>query len=173
MLLVLMACGGAKVGEQCSETKTCEFGSVCIDSVCVSQSCSTSDQCGIEKYCNEDRLCASGCAADTDCMFGDSCDLNSRTCVAATCTDSRLDCSFGEFCAPSGECYEAGGYFCMDCEDDGDCGGNGNICYGGYCSPTCEDDTDCPNGFECYPWEDSAGNVVSHQCYTDCGLYGY
>lgn len=87
------------------------------------------------------------------------------------CTDSRLDCGYKEFCSPAGECYEAGGRYCQDCEDDADCG-PGNYCLGGYCGVACEDDTDCPGGFDCYPITDSlTGNIVGHQCWTACWLF--
>ncbi len=171
ILPVLVIACAPRTKSECSEKTPCDFGAVCVENLCVVQSCSTSDQCGIEQYCSADRTCAEGCELDTDCKFGDTCDPNSHACAPQTCTDGRLDCGFGEFCSPSGECYEAGGYFCQECNDVGDCGGNGNLCYGGFCAPTCVDATDCPNGFQCYPFTDN-GVVVSHQCYTDCSLYG-
>jgi len=91
--------------------------------------------------------------------------------VSAECSDTRLDCGFGEFCSPAGECYEAAGFYCHSCNDNGDCGGNGNTCLSGTCGVTCNTDADCPGGFDCYPVSDYAGNVVTHQCWTDCSRW--
>lgn len=165
LLLVLLSCTVAKT--ECSEEKACSFGSVCVSGVCQAQTCATSDQCGIEQYCSDHR-CTDGCQLDADCRFGDVCD-EKATCTPALCSDTRLDCSLGEFCSPAGECYTAGGYYCKSCQDDGDCGGNGNLCLnGGTCGVTCSSDADCPGGFDCYPIYDFNGNIQSHQCWTDC-----
>jgi hypothetical protein len=169
LLLFLLGCTGAD--PECSEDIPCDFGSVCVDGTCEAQSCATSEQCGIEQYC-DNSTCVDGCEADSDCRFGDTCDQTAHTCGTAGCTDTRLDCGFGEFCSPAGECYDAGGYFCAPCEENGDCGGNGNMCLnGGYCGVTCEGDSDCPGGFDCVPVSDFNGNVVSNQCFTYCWLY--
>lgn len=165
----LLGCPQEKT--ECSEEVACGFGSVCIEGVCEAQSCATSDQCGIEQYCS-DSTCVEGCQLDSDCMFGDLCDTDLGTCAPGACTDTKLDCGFGEFCSPAGECYEAGGYFCEPCGDDGDCGGGGNMCLnGGYCGVTCESDNDCPGGFDCLPVQDYNGNIVANQCFTYCWLY--
>ena len=169
LLLFLTAC--TKTVAECSETVSCEFGSTCVEGKCESQSCATSDQCGIEQYCS-DHECVAGCAEDNDCMFGDLCDVDAKTCVVSECTDTQLDCQFGEFCSGDGSCYEAGGYYCKPCQGDGDCGGGGNICLNGTCGVTCDDANDCPRGFQCYPVTDGSGNVVTNQCWTDCSLYG-
>ena len=158
------SCQKSTVAE-CSEKDPCAFGEECVEGQCVAKSCATSDQCAIEEYCSDENKCVSGCKEDTDCMFGDLCNTESNTCELAECTDTHLDCGFGEFCALNGDCYEAGGYFCADCEDAGDCGGNGNTCFAGYCGVVCETDRDCPGGFSCImPYE----NV--HVCYAPCYL---
>ncbi len=166
---LLAACSGVEA--ECSEDVSCEFGSVCVEGVCEAQGCATSSQCGIEQFCL-DNACVDGCEADTDCRFGDGCDAQLHECVETACADTRLDCGFGEFCSPSGECYDAGGYYCAECQVDGDCGGGGNYCVGGYCGVTCEGDSDCPGGFDCLPFSDFNGNVIAYQCYTYCWLYG-
>lgn len=168
---LFLACSVSTKAECSEETACTGFGEECIEGTCVAASCATSDQCGIEQFCNKESICEAGCAADSDCMFGDLCDLQLATCVEAECTDTKLDCGFGEFCSLAGDCYEAAGYYCQDCEDDGDCGGNGNICYGGYCGVTCEFDRDCPNGFDCLPFSDLSGNILFHQCWTACWLF--
>ncbi len=168
--LGLVGCGGANY--ECSETVACALGSECINGTCVSQSCATSDQCGIEEYCDNSGTCVGGCQEDADCMYGDYCDQEASECNPAECTDSRLDCSFNEFCSPSGECYDAGGYYCHDCDVDEDCGGNGNMCLsGGYCGVTCTYDSDCPDGYDCAGVQDISGNIIAYQCYTSCWLY--
>ena len=174
MILLLvghLSCSTSTKAE-CSEEVVCPgFGEECIEGQCVAKSCATSEQCGIEQYCNEQSVCAAGCKEDTDCMFGDLCDTTVNTCIEAECSDTRLHCGFGEFCSLAGDCYDAAGYYCQDCEDDGDCGGNGNICYGGYCGVTCETNKDCPNGYGCLAFQDLSGNILFHQCWTACYLF--
>ncbi|GDX82168.1 hypothetical protein LBMAG42_39790 [Deltaproteobacteria bacterium] len=164
-LFLVLACQTSTVAE-CAEDDPCEFGQECISGRCVAKTCATSDQCGIEEYCSADNTCTVGCQADTDCMYGDQCNVETNTCELAQCTDTHLDCGFNEFCSIQGDCYEAGGYFCRDCEDEGDCGGNGNKCFNGYCGVVCQTDSDCPGGFACIqPYEDT------FVCYATCYLY--
>ncbi len=170
LLLGLLACGGAERAT-CSADTLCPFGSVCVEGVCELQACATSDQCAIEQYCLSGQ-CIDGCAEDTDCVFGSTCDAATATCVEAACADTHVDCAFGEFCASDGECVEAGGAYCRACEDDGDCGGGGNLCIGGYCGVTCAADHECPAGYDCAPIGDLSGNIVSYQCLAACWLDG-
>lgn len=156
---------------ECSEQTACPFGSICVSGTCQEQVCATSDQCAIEQYCTADHRCSTGCQADTDCKYGFRCDTETSTCTEKECTNSRTDCEFGQFCNVSGECYDASGYYCRSCTDDAECGGGGNVCYGDYCAVSCETDKDCPNGYDCLPFTDINGNVVSYQCYTYCWLY--
>jgi hypothetical protein len=125
----------------------------------------------MENLC-ENGTCTSGCGEDADCYPGDSCG-EAGACEPKDCTDTRLDCGFKQFCNEfSGECYDAGGYYCKPCNDELDCGGNGNYCTSsGYCGVTCETDTDCPSGFQCYAFVDGAGDVQFYQCYTACWVY--
>ena len=170
LLVFLMLVGCPSRDVECSEEKPCPFGETCREDVCVSQSCATSVQCGIEQYC-KDSECVGGCEVDEDCMFGDLCDTEAKACTPAECTNTSLDCDFGEFCSPDGSCYDAGGFYCKPCRDDGDCGGGENMCLSGDCGVWCNDDHDCPAGFDCYPVYDFNGNVVSNQCYTDCASF--
>ena len=156
--------------DECNAETPCPFGEECIEGQCVAQTCATSSQCAIEQFCGDDNLCAAGCKEHTDCRFGDLCDEATATCVQAECTDSKLDCGFGEFCSMTGDCYDAGGYFCQDCEDDPDCGGNGNRCLWGYCGVQCDSDRDCPGGYDCLALSDGTGNIIDHQCYATCYL---
>lgn len=171
IVLFLWACGVTTKAE-CDEETPCAFGEECIEGQCMAQTCATSNQCAIEQFCNDDHTCEAGCKEDTDCKFGDLCDSESKTCVQSECTDTHLDCGFGEFCSPAGECYDAGGYYCQDCEEAGDCGGNGNECIWGYCSTSCDDggDRDCPAGFDCIPSTDGTGNITGHWCVASCWL---
>ena len=178
MILALLLLGCDKTTAECSETIACGFGETCVEGQCRGQSCATSAQCGMEQYCGDDGECKNGCESDGDCYPGDICSALDQTCIAESCSDTREDCAFGEFCELySGECYDAGGYYCKVCEDDNDCGGNGNLClgFGGsaydYCGVTCSSESDCPNGYTCAGISDASGNIVTYQCITYCWLY--
>ena len=173
VIALFLALTGCRSEEpECSEALSCGFGEICVEGSCEVVGCATSAQCPMEHYC-QDGVCNTGCLGDEDCYPSDECDTNTGECVDKACTDSHLDCGFKEFCNEfSGDCYDAGGYYCKKCNDDGDCGGNGNLCTGwGYCGVTCESDDDCPSGLSCYPFQDMNGNVMGYQCLTYCWLY--
>jgi hypothetical protein len=164
-------CGNSEPPE-CSAEVACEFGEVCLSGSCEVVGCANSSQCPMEHSC-ESGTCTPGCTDDDDCYPGDACDATTGECSSEGCTDSHLDCGFNEFCNEfSGDCYDAGGYYCKKCNDDTDCGGNGNLCTGwGYCGVTCETDSDCPSGLSCFPFVDINGNIMAYQCLTYCWLY--
>jgi len=176
LLLTLFACNN---DAECSDDDTCGFGETCIEGSCQAKSCASSSQCDMQTYCS-DGSCVAGCSADEDCYPGYSCDVENSQCTASACRSSTLDCDFNEFCnTATGECYEASGYYCMDCAEDNDCsGGNDdseNIClnwgiYGNFCGVACENDGDCPSGYGCYDIS-SEGQVFTKQCVTYCWLY--
>ncbi len=175
VLLVGLAAGCKEDQAQCSEASPCEgFGETCVRGECVSRSCANSSQCPMEQFC-EDGSCAEGCAEDSDCYADSFC--AEGKCAASGCRETSLDCDFKEFCdVATGDCYEAAGYYCRECQDDADCGGNGNTClgfgmYGNYCGVTCETSLDCPATFDCVPISDSSGNIISQQCLTYCWIY--
>lgn len=173
MGLVLSLVGtGCQDPPECDKSTPCEFGEVCKQGVCEPIGCATSAQCTMESFC-ADGVCTPGCAEDGDCYPGDFCNVEAGQCESAGCTDTRLDCGYKEFCNDfSGDCYDAGGYFCKECNDELDCGGNGNRCTGyGFCGVSCESNDDCPSGFNCFPFVDFNGNVVDYQCFTYCWLY--
>ena len=173
--IALMFAGCDKEEPECSENVACGFGETCIKGVCTSRDCATSLQCDMENQCVKGN-CEPGCASDDDCYPGDYCNSDSQTCEQAPCTDSHVDCGFKEYCnTVTGECIEASGYFCRDCELDADCGGNGNVCmhWGlerDFCGVSCEVESDCPSGFTCLDWSDEDGNPT-RQCATYCWLY--
>jgi len=172
---VLLWLGGCTGGSQseCSAEQGCEFGELCIEGQCISGRCSTSSQCPMEYHCSQ-RNCVAGCEADTDCLPGFRCDTDAGSCVDAPCVDSSVDCGFREFCNTlTGECYDAGGQYCKPCDRDNeelDCG-SGNVCFAGYCGVDCSEGRECPSGFDCYPFQDETGNIVTWQCITYCWLY--
>ena len=161
---------------ECSETIPCGFGETCQAGTCVSQSCANSTQCEMESFCDKGQ-CIDGCQTEMDCYPGDVCNLDSQTCESAHCTDSHIDCDFKEFCnVTTGDCVEASGIYCKECEINSDCGGNGNVCmhWGlqrDFCGVSCEADSDCPSGFTCTDWNDSETGQVVRQCATYCWLY--
>lgn len=174
LLGVVLLAGCAQESAECSDTTPCTgFGQSCVEGVCKSRACSSSADCGMEAHCL-DGECEAGCAVESDCYPGDTC--TDGACTAKACRTTTLDCDFKEFCdVASGDCYEASGYYCGDCRDDNDCGGNGNRClsfgqYGSFCGVTCERSADCPAGFDCIPVQDG-GQVVTNQCITYCWVY--
>ncbi|MEC7948889.1 MAG: hypothetical protein VX265_15075, partial [Myxococcota bacterium] len=160
----------------CSQDTPCGAFASCVDGQCVAKSCGTSTDCGMQSYCDAGE-CQPGCQSSDDCYPDEVCDAATASCAAAACRDTSLDCGFREFCDPAaGDCYEASGYYCSDCRDDSDCGGNGNLCLnfgapGAFCGVTCDTTRDCPSGFECLPVGDASGNIISNQCLTYCWLY--
>ena len=178
LVLALLLVGCDKTVAECSEEIACGFGETCVEGTCRGQSCATSAQCEMEQFCDGDGECRTGCEDDQDCYPGDVCSVTDKVCVTESCSDTRQDCAFEQFCdLYTGECYDAGGYYCAVCQDDGDCGGNGNIClgFGGtandYCGVTCTTENDCPNGYTCAGVSDVSGNIVAYQCITYCWLY--
>jgi len=99
------------------------------------------------------------------------CNLDTRECEEAACTNTQTDCAFKEFCnTATGQCYDAGGMYCHFCDEDAECG-SGNVCYAHYCGVDCSSGQECPSGFECSPFVDEFGNVVTYQCWTICSMF--
>ena len=114
----LAACSGDAPAE-CSENTPCGAFASCVDGSCVAKSSGTSTDCGMQSYC-EGGECQSGCQSGDDCYPDEVCDPATATCASAACRSTSLDCGFKEFCDPAaGDCYEASGYYCSDCRDEG------------------------------------------------------
>lgn len=176
-LLLGLGLGGCNnEPQECSENVPCGFGDVCVEGTCVGKSCATSADCPMEYTCGGDGECAQGCANNDDCYPGDACNTETSTCEQAACRSTTLDCAFGEFCnTVEGSCYPASGYYCKECFDDDDCGGNNNTCLGwgangNFCGVTCEGESDCPSGYTCVD-VGSGGQAEYKQCITYCWLY--
>lgn len=158
---------------ECDQNTPCPIGEQCVLGTCEVAECSTSLQCPIDTYCRN-RTCIPGCESSYDCAPGYSCDLDIGECVEDGCQETAVDCGYKEFCnVATGECYDAGGTYCTPCRaatEDQDCGA-GNECLNGYCMRDCSGGQECPSGFECYPFTDNAGQIVTYQCFTYCWLY--
>ena len=160
-LIGLAACPGDAPAE-CSETVPCGAFASCVDGQCVAKGCGTSTDCGMQSYCDGGE-CVAGCQSGDDCYPDEVCDPNTATCAAAACRDTSLDCGFKEFCDPAaGDCYEASGYYCSECRDEDDCGGNGNLCLnfganGRFCGVTCDTNIDCSSSSSAFPSAMAAG----------------
>ena len=176
MFILFALLGCRQEVAECSENVPCGFGETCQEGTCVSQSCATSSQCPMENYCDKG-ACVTGCQGDEDCYPGNSCDLGTNSCQTAHCTDSQIDCDFKEICnVVTGECVEASGIYCRECELNSECGGSGNVCmhWGlerSFCGVTCESESDCPSGFTCIDWNDTETGQLVRQCATYCWLY--
>lgn len=174
MFLFLIGC--QPDAPECTQSIPCGFGETCKEGVCISQSCATSAQCDMGNYCDKGS-CVEGCESDGDCYPGDMCDPETDFCTEGYCTDTHIDCDFKEFCnGLTGDCVEASGLYCKECEVNTDCGGNGNVCmhWGlqrDFCGVTCERDNDCPSGFMCLDWNDTETGQIVRQCATYCWLY--
>jgi hypothetical protein len=117
-LLLLLLLAGCQAKE-CETSANCQDGTVCTESgICVEVSCNSSGECPIETWCNSDTgSCEPGCLGDRDCLPTNECDEGTRQCVQPGCRTTQLDCDLGQFCnALSGQCYDAGGYYCQQCE---------------------------------------------------------
>jgi len=168
-VLVLTACK-AHPKPVCDEQTPCGIGQSCKLGQCVEERCANSSQCPMESYCYQGD-CLPGCTEEDDCYPGSTCDVENQTCIAEQCTDTQVDCGFKQFCnTATGECYDAGGQYCKFCNEDAECG-DGNVCYAHYCGVDCSGGQECPEGFECIPFQDTSGNIVTYQCFTYCWLY--
>lgn len=171
LVVALGACNG-KTAFECSEELPCSgLGEVCTDGQCVDARCANSSQCPMESHCDNGD-CLPGCVEESDCYPGSTCDVELKTCEPEACVDSQIDCGYREFCnAATGDCYDAGTQFCNYCDyQPNECGEN-NICYANYCGVDCSQGQECPGGFECSPFVDDVGNIVTYQCFTYCWLY--
>ncbi len=170
--LALLAMTGCK--DECEENLHCDIDQVCQGGECVARSCASSSNCPLEQFCSDDSgACELGCLSDRDCYPGDLCDDDGR-CVDPGCRNTVLDCEMGQFCnAITGECYDATGAYCRECEHEEDCGA-GNLCLsiGGYpqtyCGVDCSGGQECPRGYTCGAVQDPTGNIVGYQCITAC-----
>lgn len=162
---------------QCETSENCPTGTVCsATGTCVELSCQSSDECPVDTYCDvSGGGCRPGCVSDNDCRPSQRCDVEQQSCFTPACRNTKLDCAFGEYCnATSGECVDAGGYFCEPCSRNEDCGGGANLCLqlGGqldaYCGVDCStDENSCPAGFTCLRVTRS-GETDSFQCLAPC-----
>jgi hypothetical protein len=172
--VTLAGCGDKdKVDFECDEENPCGWGAQCVDGFCEAGHCSSSEQCPMEMHC-ANRQCVPGCELDDDCFPGFECNVELTTCEEEACQETAVDCGYREFCnQASGDCYDAGGQYCKPCDTNNqveDCGED-NYCLAGYCGVDCSDGEECPSGFECYPFGDSFGNIITYQCFTYCWLY--
>jgi hypothetical protein len=170
--LALSGCGIST----CETPADCPTGFVCTDSgSCQVISCNSSLDCPIESWCAaETGQCQAGCLNDRDCLPTQACDQDSLSCYVPGCRSTALDCDIGEFCnTVSGQCVQAGGFYCSECETSFDCGSENNWCIRmgtsqTYCGVDCSAGQECPRGYFCSRVR-GAGNVtVAYQCVAPC-----
>ncbi len=172
-LPLLAGMGGCKA--ECEENLHCDVGEICNKGQCEAADCYDSSDCEMESYCSDDSgSCEAGCQSDRDCYPYHSCNAQDQ-CVNMGCRSTTLDCAMGEFCdLVTGECHEATGAYCRECDDETDCG-TGNMCLNigytqTYCGVDCSMGQECPRGYSCGAVIDIADNVVGYQCITACYL---
>jgi hypothetical protein len=162
---------------QCEISSHCPEGQVCnSDGQCNAQACSSSLECNIEEFCDfESGNCTAGCQNDRDCLPTSSCNTETRTCFEPGCRNTQLDCEFGTFCNNlTGECYDAGGAYCRQCESSADCGSANNVCLrlGGsnqtFCGVDCSGGQECPRGYSCARVRSLGDVTVGFQCIASC-----
>lgn len=170
-----LALAGCK--NECEENLHCDIDQICSpDGDCIARACAASTSCPMQQFCNDDTgVCETGCTSDRDCYPGDQCHEDGH-CVDPGCRSTALDCQMGQFCNPlTGECFDATGAYCKECDGDEECGA-GNICLliGGYpqtyCGVDCSGGQECPRGYTCGAVQDPTGNIVGYQCITACWL---
>ena len=179
LLALLVGCSGAQPpAVECRDDGDCPGISICTDAQeCEAVDCLTSAQCGLNSFCDSTTYrCEDGCQADDDCLSGSTCDVDTATCVQSQCTDSQIDCHFGDACNQDiGEC-EAVEEMCAPCSGVGattcreDIGGE---CLfftaGAFCLPPCSPFTDPaknPRGFICLDLDD--GDAENFHLFGDC-----
>ena len=174
LLGLLAACDR---GPECETSANCPSGEVCnADGACQIMACRSSTSCAIGEYCDpEIGQCTAGCLNDRDCLPTLACDSEQRRCIEPGCRSTTLDCSFGQFCnVLSGDCYDAGGYFCEPCVSPGDCGTASNLClrlgpYGNtFCGVDCSAGQECPRGYECARIRTTGNTTLGYQCIAAC-----
>ena len=180
--LALVSVAGC-VAKECETSANCEDGTVCTESgFCVEVSCISSVECPIESWCNSDTgTCQQGCLNDRDCLPTNVCNEDDRQCAAPGCRTTQLDCQVGQFCnSLSGQCYEAGGYYCQQCESKFDCNGgvdgpNWCLRMGGstqtYCGVDCSAGQQCPRAYSCGRVRTVGDVTVAYQCVAPCWEY--
>jgi len=182
--LLLGVVAGCPSGPQCEIPSDCPEGQTCNSAgQCITQSCTSSNDCEVESYCNlEAAQCTAGCLNDRDCLPTHVCDQDAKRCITPGCRSTELDCNVGEFCnALTGECYDAGGMYCAECESREDCNGGNpdgpNWCLrmGGnsqtYCGVDCSQGQPCPRGYDCLRVITVGQVTVAYQCAAPCWEY--
>ena len=109
-------------GTPCYDASECsaEDGELatCVEGYCKDVECLSSSDCPLDTICDvegNDYECKDGCNTDADCRAGKTCE--DGQCEEYGCRSTVLDCDRGEFCnEETGECEEAEGAYCTECE---------------------------------------------------------
>lgn len=144
-------------GLTCSSDAVCGELEACVSEHCTAVECLSSVDCAMEHACTlETHTCDAGCVTSDDCYTADRCDITIGVCVPRSCTDTQLDCRFGERCnTATGACEKDPDPHCEPCYRPNDCGvdgacvstdGTGPFCFL-ECSPESYDP--CPAGMQC------------------------
>lgn len=136
---------------QCSETKACEGGLVCVENACVP--CRLDRECGRTELCHPiDRLCVMRPCFGDACVVHDDCDLG-EFCVQGLCLSASephpdgcgvVSCADGEACNEGQRCDRTN-FVCeedLGCEADDDCSPD-ERCHvdSGRCEAACTPET--------------------------------
>lgn len=164
-------------GESCASRNDCDKDLSCINNRCIDTEYPvdpTAKECFVVE-CTESAQCCADFFEDPSCPeyrqecndFGDQfyCDLVQDLCVCnETCVEeqcvtqgggctSDLDCPY--YCdIPSSQCVQ--------CRNDGECGGGGLTCQQGFCTAGCVKNEECPLFNSC-----QSGKCVETGCTSD------
>ena len=178
-LAVITGCTKEEKVRPCTVHVDCLISEACVNEVCQSAECFTSDECERGAVCSDDYTCVEGCDTDIDCSAGERC--NEGTCATFECRDPQLDCDYGEVC-DGGVCALDAGGACNRCDPDyddycfplyeqGSCRPDGSCADGEGCrvadydnSFVCSSDDECAAGYECLQINFTDGSSIGPHC---------
>lgn len=182
--------GGGANGTACTSDAQCN-GQLCLNGTC-SQPCTNRNQCGAQQLCRNNNVQKSGFSRTfqvcetpppTPCSSNLECTDGVRICAGLTLVNDELQglCTFpnpggstiGASCTTNNACHSN---FCLSytnqctmlCTNNGQCGGNGQICTTyeglGLCASSCINNSSCTAGQSCTVNENENTGGIDYVC---------